>query len=440
MGTRNRLAPLPAASLFFACACAVGCTAILGGFEVGGAVDADAGTDAGEPDAPSSDAGPDASSNHLSGVKLVTLGARHSCALTNANEVFCWGDNADGQLGLPAATIRSERPVKITLPDDVKELVAGAFHTCAVTRSFDAWCWGRNACGQVGAGDDANPSRAPRKVTTPSSGQPLQWSAIAPGLDHTCGIESGGATYCWGCNADKQAGAIGAAPSNIPVNAGIDKQSAVALSAGPTHTCIRSSASPRVRCWGTSTLGALGDGPPASDATDNAVEANVGTSVTALSAGDAHTCALDANKSARCWGDNAFGQLGNTDAGALLDAPGSQVLGGQALAIAAGGAFTCVLSAADAKVRCFGKNESGELGRAGTPDTATHAVPEPVVRPGSPTAQIEAASIGAGRDHACAVLTGDGEVVCWGKGADGQLGDGTAGGEPRTSPVFVLRP
>jgi alpha-tubulin suppressor-like RCC1 family protein len=440
---RIRKTLVPATAVLVVLGSAFGCTTILGDFEVSAVTTP--GPEAGTPDtsvsdAPTVETGGDSSTSRLTGAKAVTSGARHSCVLTNDNEVYCWGDNADGQLGLPATTLRSERPVKISLPSDVKTLVAGAFHTCAVTTTFAAYCWGRNACGQVGAGDDQNPSREPRKVVGPTSSIDLQWTAISPGLDHTCGIESGGATYCWGCNTSLQAGAIGQNPSNRPVNAGVEKQNATAVSAGATYTCILGSASTRTRCWGTAERGALGNGPPLSDATETAVEADVGGNVTAIGTGDRHTCAIDANKNGLCWGDNNFGQLGNPDIAGPLDAPGNRIAGGQALAVGAGGNFTCIIAAADSTVRCFGGNQNGELGRAGAPDTATHPTPEPVVQPGAPSAHIQASSIGVGREHACAVLTGSGEVVCWGKGSDGQLGDGTAGGDPRTMPVFVLPP
>jgi alpha-tubulin suppressor-like RCC1 family protein len=429
---------VPFSAILFLFASGFGCTTILGDFELG-ALDADAAPSDASPESAVDGSGNDSGALHFT-AKLVTAGARHTCALTDKNDVYCWGDNAEGQLGLSASTVRSERPVKVTLPSDIKTLVAGSFHTCAVTTSFDAYCWGRNACGQVGAGDEQNPSREPRKVVAPNAGQALQWSAIGPGVDHTCGIESGGATYCWGCNTKLQAGAIGANPSSKPLNAGTDKQSAIAVSAGTSHTCIVGSASNQVRCWGTADHGALGDGPPLSDATSTAVSATIGSNATAISAGDAHTCAIDANKNAVCWGDNSFGQLGNPNASGSLDAPGSPIAGLQALAIGAGGGFTCLLASVDSTVRCFGSNKNGELGRAGAVDTATHPAPEAVVTPGSPSGQLKAANIGVGREHACAILSGTNEVVCWGKGADGQLGDGTAGGEGRTSPVFVLLP
>jgi alpha-tubulin suppressor-like RCC1 family protein len=270
-------------------------------------------------------------------------------------------------------------------------------------------------------------------------GQPLQFTAIAPGLDHTCAVEAGGATYCWGCNTRGQAGGIGgdAGLMDRPANAGADKQNAVSVSAGAAHTCLLGAQS-RVRCWGSEARGALGDGLPASETTLQAELVDTGGPVTAVSLSENHTCAIDTNRRAACWGDNSAGQLGNPDAGAALESPGSRVVGGQALAIATGGAFTCGI-AGDNGVACFGSNQHGELGRSGPPDMAPHPIPEPVVRPGAPGTQIKGKSIAAGREHACAVLDTS-EIVCWGKGADGQLGDGTAGGPPRTMPVFVLRP
>lgn len=438
MSIRTRRAPLSMFVLLFsALSTPLGCTAILGEFEVdGAATNAEAGApETSTLDAPQGETSAEGGTGGHFVAKLVTAGARHTCALTEKNEVFCWGDNADGQLGLPTSTARSERPVKVNLPPDVKSLVAGAFHTCVLTEGFEAFCWGRNACGQVGAGDEQNPSPQPRKVIEANPGQPLQWTAIAPGRDHTCGVESGGATYCWGCNTRAQAGNIGANPSSKPVNAGVDKQNAVAVSAGSEHTCIIG-ASARVRCWGSEARGALGNGPPLSETSAGSVLAETGVAVTALAAGEHHTCGIDANRRAACWGDNTYGQLGNPDAGVALASPETRVFVPQSTAIGAGAGFSCVI-AGDSTVRCFGTNANGELGRSGPHDTETHPLPEPVAHPVAPSAELKAKNIGVGREHACAVLDGTSEVVCWGKGADGQLGDGTAGGPPRTTPVFV---
>lgn len=440
MSIRTRRAPLSMFVLLFsALSTPLGCTAILGEFEVdGAATNAEAGApEASTPDAPEDETSAEGGRKDHFRAKLVTAGARHTCALTEQNEVYCWGDNTDGQLAPPRAMLRSARPTKVDVPPNVKSLVAGAFHTCVVTDTFEAFCWGRNDCGQAGAGDMENPS-LPRVVVPPSGGQAQQWTVIAPGVDHTCAIEAGGATYCWGCNTRGQAGNIGVNPSSKPVNAGNDKGNATAASAGAGHTCIISALDQRVRCWGSEQRGALGNGPPASEGPVGAVIAETNAPVTTISVSVNHSCAIDANKIAACWGDNGAGQIGNPDAGALLDAPGSRVAGGQALAIAAGGAFTCVI-AADSVVRCSGTNANGELGRSGATDTAPHPVPEPVVQPGTPSSPIKAKSIAAGREHACAVLETD-EVVCWGTGADGQLGNGTAGGPGRTTPVHVLRP
>lgn len=417
---------------------AVACTALLGDYEVGGAAVDGGGAPDVVSDSPGPDGAPEAGPRHLTNVRSLAAGARHTCALTTNGEVYCWGDNGDGQVGLPVAVARSEKPVKVPLPAGVKKIAATAFHTCALI-GFDLHCWGRNACGQVGAGDMAA-SRQPRRVVDPASG-PQQWTDVAPGLDHTCAIESGGATYCWGCNSKLQSGGAGAAPVSRPTNAGVDKQGVTGIAAGPGHTCVFGSGAPAVaRCWGSEVAGALGNGDPPNDATKDAVPANVGSTVTALSAGEGHTCAVDANKAIVCWGDNGFGQVGLGAAGAIVSAPSGRIPLVQALVLSAGGAFTCFVAGADGRVRCVGTNEHGELGRAGATDTSPHPAPEAVVRPGSATEPLTATFVAAGREHACAIVTGTGEVACWGNGADGQLGDGTAGGPPRTVPVLVSGP
>lgn len=431
------------------------CTALLGDFSVGPASsDTDAGADVySVPDvvAERVDEQPDGAANGLSGVRQVAVGARHTCALTGNDDVFCWGDNADGQLGQPPQGLtRANKPKKVPLPPGIvgiATIAAGAFHTCVMTAaSKQLWCWGRNSCGQLGAGDAVSPSPQPRKVTSVNANaNDLTWAVVAPGNDHTCAIDEGGALYCWGCSSRSQAGAIGNSPVSSPTNAQPDKANLAALSANTNHTCGAKGSGGGVACWGTESFGELGDGPPSAEASESATGIALPAQFKSIVTGEHHSCALNANGGIFCWGDNSLGQLGFIDGGSSVDAPVPSVTGGPFAELSANGATTCAISSQGRVVGCVGSNSTGQLGRGGAPDPAPHPEPQAVVAPGSPGNPLVAAKIAVGREHVCAIVgvSGPGNVgslLCWGNGTDGQIGDGRFGGPPRTAPVPVEKP
>lgn len=408
----------------------VSCTAILGDFEVSpeGAIVPDGGD--GTTDAASDvavDAPRDAAPSGFTGAKQLAAGARHTCALDTKGDIYCWGDNSEGQLARPQALARSATPKKVPLQAAASAIASSGFHTCARVGD-ELVCWGRNSCGQIGAGDTQNPSPVPRKVTTNPA---KQWAFVAPGVDHTCAVDQGGATYCWGCNTQGQAGAIGAGPILTPTNAGAEKNGYSSMAASTGHTCAGLGSG--AFCWGTEDMGQLGNGAPPGESSTSALSAGVAGAAKAVAVGEKHSCALDANGNALCWGDNAAGQLG-----VVLDgAPGTR---GPFLAIAAGGATTCAIASQGSRVVCVGNNNHGQLGRGGTADTSPHPMPQVVFAPGAPGTPLTSGEIAVGREHACAVVGPAGQVVCWGNATDGQVGDGTPGGPPRTLPVFVAEP
>lgn len=421
------------------------CTALLGDFEVttttGGA---DTGPDTATPttdggeDAPV-DAPPDAKPNGLSGVRAVAAGARHTCAIANLGEVFCWGDNAQGQLAQPMSIARLAKPRKVALQGVATKISAGATHTCVVMMNADIQCWGDNALGQSGTGDQVSPA-PPHVVRAAGTPSQRQWEEVSAGVGHTCAVDQSGGTYCWGSNSGKQSGTIPAAGAFIATNAGPDKNQLGSVAAANNHTCARVLGASGMRCWGTEDKGALGNGAPLAESSDQALPVALTTEIKQVAVGGGHTCALDANSDVKCWGDNAFGQLGVPGAMNATDAPGAKI-GTQPLAfVAAGGATSCGIAVMNRVLACVGNNAFGQLGRGGAKDTSPHPDPQPVQRPdnsGQPFDQVAAVSVG--RDHVCAIATMSGDLFCWGEGADGQLGD-TFGGQPRTLPVRVSLP
>ena len=331
-----------------------------------------------------------------SGVAAVSPGQDFTCVLTSAGGAACIGDNPYGQLGSGSPQLGSLPYGVKNLASGVSTLAAGNDFACALTIAGAVQCWGNNTVGQLGNGT-TTAALAPAEV----SGLGSSVIALAAGVDFACAANSGGAVQCWGDNAAGQLGndVVGYSLKPVPVSGVRD---AVAIAAGADFACALSAAG-TVSCWGDNSHGQLGDGSTVSANRAVAVH-GIGT-VTALSAGYGHACALDSIGQPWCWGQNARGQLGDggrNDSEVPVAVSG---LTGTIMAIAAGRLSTCALNAAGA-VQCWGDGAFGELGN-GT--TGGSLQPVTVLGLGG-----NATAIGAsrGRDAFCAVVGG--ALRCWG--------------------------
>ena len=280
-----------------------------------------------------------------------------------------------------------------------------------MTRTSGVRCWGYNYYGQLGDGTTTD------RYNPPSSDVLTGVSQIAAGYLHTCAVMSGThGVRCWGYNGYGQLGDgttnnLSSPPSN-DVLTGV-----LQIAAGYGHTCVLMSDTYGVRCWGYNAYGQLGDGttnnlftPPSND---------VLTGVLQIGVGDSHTCALmsEAN-GVRCWGYNDYGQLGDGSTTILSIPPGRDILTGVSR-IAVGYFHTCALMSGTYGVRCWGVNGNGQLG-----DGTTNSVYSP------PSSDILTGvkQIAAGEYHTCVLMSGTGGVRCWGDNEYGQLGDGSTSG------------
>ena len=364
------------------------------------------------------------------GVKAIAAGYEHTCALTQAGAVWCWGFNRSGQLG-NGTRADSSVPVAVGgLLSGVTAIAAGD-HTCALTTAGAVWCWGANTAGQLGDGTTTN-----RSLPVPVSGLPAGVTAIALGDEHTCALTSDGAVWCWGSNSSGQLGDGTTTDSTTPVSVSgtvpecigavcVAKLHVKAIAAGFEHTCALTSDG-AVWCWGYNFYGQLGDGTDTNSSTPVAVH-RLTAGVTAIAAGADRTCALTSAATVWCWGFNRQG-LGNS----LFISVEPEPVGGPpgvTTAIAAGGEHTCALTREGA-VWCWGDNRFGQVGD-GTRTNYLLPVLDPIRVGGLPGAAM---AIAAGAWHSCALTTA-GAVWCWGRNADGELGDGTT--RDRVVPVAV---
>jgi alpha-tubulin suppressor-like RCC1 family protein len=346
-----------------------------------------------------------------SGVSKVSAGGEHTCALTSTGGVKCWGSNSLGQLG-DSSTIQRNTPVNVSgLTSGVSAIATGSSHSCALLSSTGGVkCWGYNFYGQLGDSTNTNHS-APVDVSGLTSGV----TAIAANGDFTCALTTGGAVKCWGRNNNGQLGDDSIVDRNAPVIvsgllSGISK-----ISLGGNHACALTTGG-GVKCWGDNAFGQLGD----NSTSDRHIPVDVSgllSGVSAISLGGNHTCALTTGGGMKCWGSNTQGQLGDNSIvqrNAPVDVSG---LTNGVSAIAAGGSHTCALTTSGG-AKCWGYNLYGQVGDATTSDRRV------AVNVNGLTSGV--AALAGGSNHTCAI-TAAGALKCWGKNFYGQLGNGEAG-------------
>jgi alpha-tubulin suppressor-like RCC1 family protein len=352
--------------------------------------------------------------------KAVSAGWMHTCAVTETGGAMCWGANEVGQLGDGTTSDRYTPTPVSGLSSGVTAITAGKGDTCAVTRAGEAECWGENGYGQLGDGTMTG-SHIPVPVSGLSSGV----TAIAAAEYHTCALTQVGAVFCWGQNIYGQLGDGTTTSSTIPVPVSGLSSGVTAIAAGGNHTCALTRTG-GVMCWGGNATGALGDGTTTERTTPVPVS-GLSSGVTAIAAGLGHTCARTQAGAALCWGLNAYAELGDgTTTTRLTPVPVSGLSSG-VTAIEGGAVDSCAVTAAGG-AGCWGYNAYVEVGD-GT--TTTRLTPVPVSGLSSGVT-----AIAGGGYHTCAIAQA-GVVFCWGENSRGQLGDGTT--TDHTTPAPVAR-
>jgi alpha-tubulin suppressor-like RCC1 family protein len=290
------------------------------------------------------------------GRTAITAGRSHSCAVTSTAGVDCWGDNLYGQLGDGTLLSRWTPVAVVGLPGAVKAISASGDHTCALTKAGGVACWGSNSHGQLGDGGTTD-SPVPVDVVGLSTGV----RAISAGYAHTCAITKDGAALCWGANYN---GALGDGTTTdrlTPVVVSGLAAGVVSISAGGDDSCAVTTAG-AAKCWGANYRGVLGDGTTTTRLTPvNVVGLTRG--VVAISAGAYVTCAITDAGAAKCWGSNVG------DGTRLDRLTPTQVVGLQrgVKRIEAGETHTCALKKGGAAF-CWGANYYGAIGDGTTSD------------------------------------------------------------------------
>jgi alpha-tubulin suppressor-like RCC1 family protein len=333
---------------------------------------------------------------------VYSAGARANCLVDASSDLFCWGDNGNGAVGV-GGTVDVSVPAPVGTSRAWSMASAGTVESCGVSEG-ELFCWRSSTAG------------VPARV-----GSDSDWGAVDTFAFHACAIKTTGALYCWGSGTEGQLGDGSGLDSQLPVRVGVDLDWAD-VSVGSRHTCALKRDG-RLFCFGDGTDGATGQGH--NDPTLTPTQVGSVSDYVDVDAGALHTCALRTGGTIVCMGSNEDGQLGD---GAVTTQSALPVASGSAsdwAMVSAGSIHTCAVNRSGA-LYCWGEGSSGRRGAA----SGDALVP---TRVGS-LSDYEA--VWAGGEHTCVSQLG--VVSCFGGRSNGQLGDGTLSDQPSPGEVDAL--
>ena len=335
--------------------------------------------------------------------QTVAAGGDRTCAILSDGRVKCFGWNVFGGLGQPDDLDRGDTPetsgdgiapVDLGAGVVAKDLGQGDFATCALLGDGTVKCWGSNVGGELGYGDELQRGGQPGAgvaalgndlppVDVGLSGIASVRLTSATQVQTGCALTGGGQMKCWGGNDHGQLG-LGDTEARGDDNDEMGGQlplvksggSVTFMALGHEALCVGLDTG-QMRCWGNGEFGKLGQGDTDAEGTDAGINlplVNLGTSSKAVSASMYnHVCTIFEDRSLKCWGNNASGQLGLGDTQNRGDQPNQMGTKLPAvdygsdtpLEVAAGADHTCVRFASQ-KVKCWGGNDFGQLGYGDT--------------------------------------------------------------------------
>jgi alpha-tubulin suppressor-like RCC1 family protein len=390
------------------------------------------------------------------------------CALLASGDVYCWGWNELGQLGIPSTTTNTSAPTKVPGIAAAAQVSVGVDHVCALLRDDGSiWCWGDNAYGETGRAPIVE-AGAPQVVLPAQVATTSGFKGLSLRGDSSCALDNSGHVTCWGNNdrgslghhpGDQGdlsfgAGTCGPDPEDNfcynPVREAVDAGGVTTLAEYDNGVCTVDPTND-VLCWGD--VGFADQGNTVADhfsAGTGPVQIVNGasplTGVTSIAAGRDTICAIAASPGlGYCWGQNQESQIGNNapaPGGVGGDRPPTAVpFGGSdastpfndVIAFGLGWMHVCALRS-DGSVWCAGRDQEGELGvpitsvtgacTLGFPGSACATTPVQVQGVGGTGTLAGATAITAGRGSTCAIVKEgmDSSVYCWGNNSGGELG------------------
>jgi len=338
-------------------------------------------------------------------ITQIDLGPHAVCALDDADKGYCWGLNNAGQNGSGASELFITEPKEVVgITEGIKKIKMGNLNACAVSMNNSVYCWGSNLKGQLG--------REGLESTTP-----IVISGVSDATDITasgffsCALLSSGNVKCWGDNEKGTLGNGDTENSTTPVDTIISN--ATNISGGSDHVCAIINDG-TVKCWGSNEFKQLGDTYVEKSSTPLTI-AGI-SNASKISCGLYHSCVVLETGEIKCWGKSDYKLLGNP-LETYTTTPVEALLFRTATDISANVSHTCA-TLSDGGAVCWGYNSEGQLGTGWTSGGSFEKYPLDVRN-----IITDIRSISVGNSFTCAILT-DNSIKCWGKGTDGQLGQG----------------
>ena len=348
--------------------------------------------------------------NPLSAQSLGSGSVSYSSIAVNADgKIYSWGANWYGQLGT-GNILNTNTPQDISssgsLAGKTIIKVASAYHTLALASDGTVHAWGNGGNGQLGNGNYSN-------STTPIQVPNLTGViSVATSLYHSLALKSDGSVYAWGLGAYGQLGNGTFANSATPLK--IANLSGVIEIAGGTYNSFALKSDGRVYAWGFGGYGQLGNNNYSSTAIP--VQVNL-IGITAIASGAVYSLALKSDGSVYAWGHGGYGQLGNTNFSS--SATPARVVNLSGVTAIVGGSLHSLALKSDGTVYAWGYGYSGQLGNGNYYTSPPYGLATPV----QVTNLAGVIAIASGAHHSLA-LRKDGTIYVWGRGYEGQEGNG----------------
>ncbi|KAG7459028.1 hypothetical protein MATL_G00226850 [Megalops atlanticus] len=248
----------------------------------------------------------------LGAVVGVACGRDHCLALCEPGQVYSWGHGSEGQLGTGTPHTKTAKPRKVRIlsptPIPITQVACGNFHSMALTKGGDVFAWGQNAYGQLGLGKAVSMQHAPCPVLSLTGVPVVQISA---GGEHSFLLSHSGLVYCCGANAEGQLGLnrvdIKGRFSLCEVPA-LRLLAVSSISCGEAHSAVLTKDG-RVFTFGEGSHGQLGHNSTANELLPRRVERLEGQA-SQVACGSHHTLVLTSSGSLLAFGSGDKGQLG----------------------------------------------------------------------------------------------------------------------------------